>query len=135
MRRKVCCVSSTEELWRAREIPGIVRDTVDFVEGLAIHEKFRDVGSTEEDCTGILESANRYRIGCGPRILKLRHAPSTRLAAYTETFLDVDRNAMKDASRGVACDGLVGLFGGVERLVAQLIDVDIELRLKGVDAT
>jgi hypothetical protein len=52
----------------------------------------------------------------------------------SETFFDVDRDAMENAGCFVARDGLVGLFSGIERLVAQLIDVGIELRLEGVNA-
>lgn len=41
---------------------------------------------------------------------------------------------MQRASCAVARDNSVGLLGGVERLVAQLINVGVELGLKGVDA-
>jgi len=103
---------------------------------LTVHEKFRNVRSAKEDCAGTLETVNRYRIGGGLRILELRHAPGTRLALDAEAFLNVDRDALKNAnaSCGVAGNGLIGLFGRFERLVAQLIHVCIQLRLKRIDA-
>ena len=117
----------------SRDVPRIVRSSVDRVVALPVTEHDRHVGLADDDGACRFETLDGNRRAGALHVLERRQAPGVRRALIGECLLDRDRHAVEGPPRLALSQRFVRLPCARDCLLAKLPDDRVDLRVVEVD--